>query len=75
MKCSDRKFLHNNVLSLPFRKVLSIKSDKIDELSEESYVEVLDKEFIVIFALSGQDLEVIKVVAELNIEKKECQTH
>ena len=75
MKFEDRIFIHNNCLALSFRKALSSESDKVAELPEEACAEVLDKEFIHIFALSAQDLAARKVGAELNVEKLECDMH
>ena len=75
MKISDRRFCHNNILALPFRKALSRKYDKVTELAEETCAEVLDKEFFDSFALSVQDLSSSKVLAGLNVEKLECDMH
>ena len=58
-----------------FRKVLSIKSDKISELAEDTCTEVLDKDFVDIFALLVKDLASSKLEAELHVEKVECNLH
>ena len=70
-----RRFRHNNDLALSFRKVLSSKSDKVTELAEGACTEVLDKEFVDVFALSVQDLAASKFAAELNVENVECNVH
>lgn len=39
---------------------------------EDVRAEVLDKKFVDVFSLSAQDLSASEVLAELNIEKVEC---
>ena len=53
---ADRRFRHNNAIALSFRKSLSSKADKVSELAQDACTEVLDKNFVDIFASSVQDL-------------------
>ena len=68
-------FRHNNSASLSFRKVLSSKTNKVSELAQDACTEVLDKNFVNIFASSVRDLAASKVAVELIVEKVECDVH
>ena len=75
MQFADRRHHHTNAVALPFRKVLSRKTDKVDESSKDRYTELLYKNFDIIFASLVQCLAASKVSVELNAEKIECDMY
>ena len=67
MQLTDRAHRHNNAVSLLFRKVLSREADKVSESSQDLCTEVLDKNFVDIFASSVQCLSTSKVSVECDM--------
>ena len=53
---------------MSFRKSLSRKADKVSELVQDARTQVLDKNFVDVFASSVKDLAASKVALELNVE-------
>ena len=66
MQFSERRFRHDNLVVLSFRKALSRKSNMTLVLLEEAYDEVIGEGLNESFSQSVQDLAVSKVANELS---------
>ena len=56
MQLVDNKFRHDNTIELPFRKLVSHKSDKVAKLAEEVCHEFFELHFQDVFSSSVQDI-------------------